>query len=707
MFSLLLLLTTISVLHLSNTETRINTKHFHRIEAQNAAEACMDYGFSELSKRWIEKTNFQNNELETNPLSLPNSYTTFYQNTNVDINSMSVTGGQATDPVWYYINPNDPNNMGDPQAGKQVFARDVIVLAEASVGPSGNQVTAYCSQLLQVRDAPLFSHAVFYNMDLEFHNGSTMTMEGPVHCNSDIYAMTSGNLYFNSTLKAAGDVLHGDLGNSGNQNSSYQGPVRIKDGSGAYRDMYSGSGSKTNNSSYYDSRMTDWASEAENRWDGNVGSKDHEVPTLVPPGISDYAPEDYSTSEVELRNHGYAILEPQLASTHGDYKGAAVQKEKFSYKAGLIVRVNKSSDSYNITYHKINRSEPNNPDSTPIMGVGDVPQEVTLTLDSTAKFAKFEKYKVDPVISSYVRRGRTYYTTTTSILGGFYDQRQQESFDEIIIDIAKLRKLVDDADPNYDNTPWSGSYKVNASGENDWNGVVYVELPVNSAASGRDDKIVVANGGLDTNGLAVKIINGSTIPNPAASSNEGFTFATNGPVYLVGNYNSDGSSSTGSSTATDGSSEAPAAIVSDTITVLSQNWEDNNYSTKSTEDEQNRVAEFTEVSAAFLTGLAPTRSSTEKSGGAHNFPRFLEDWGGVEFRYRGSLVALFESEVNWRPRYSNYGTWYTPPIRNWGFNDMFNAGRYPPGSPVVRDFRKRDFQFLTHEEYETELATLF
>ncbi|MGC4074994.1 MAG: hypothetical protein QM760_21345 [Nibricoccus sp.] len=82
---------------------------------------------------------------------------------------------------------------------------------------------------------------------------------------------------------------------------------------------------------------------------------------------------------------------------------------------------------------------------------------------------------------------------------------------------------------------------------------------------------------------ALQIINGRQLPHPnSGDTAEGFTIATNAPVYLVGNYNSDGDYTTGtniSSTSPEAYSEKdtaiteiPAAIFCDTFTILSNGW---------------------------------------------------------------------------------------------------------------------------------------
>jgi hypothetical protein len=86
---------------------------------------------------------------------------------------------------------------------------------------------------------------------------------------------------------------------------------------------------------------------------------------------------------------------------------------------------------------------------------------------------------------------------------------------------------------------------------------------------------------------AVQLINGRYLPHPnSGSSTEGFSIATNVPVYVVGNYNTSGNYSTSSNIAnnTPGSyaqaetdtdlskNEITAAIFSDMFTVLSNGW---------------------------------------------------------------------------------------------------------------------------------------
>ncbi|MEM8550279.1 MAG: hypothetical protein AAGF10_05760, partial [Verrucomicrobiota bacterium] len=245
---------------------------------------------------------------------------------------------------------------------------------------------------------------------------------------------------------------------------------------------------------------------------------------------------------------------------------------------------------------------------------------------------------------------------------------------------------------------------------NDWNGVVYVQFPVNtetdsSSASAdvnidggtqmRYDGIVTGNDPF----IALQMVNASEFPRPSYAKEKGLTLATNAPLYTVGNVNADGSSHTNDANLPDNQSEPPGAVVSDTLTVLSNKWYPESAQNRENSNKDTtggRKANYTEFSAAILTGLKPTIPDDSpylpdrgaKSGGAHNFPRFLENWGGQTLTIRGSLVALFESEVHRLAMPSQHGHYYSPPKRDWGFNDNFRNGDYPPGTPNTRTYRR-------------------
>lgn len=689
-------LTAASLLKFGSNERRLNKSNILHTRAQNAAEVMVEYGFAELKTRWRRQASFPNNALQSNPLVIPPTAKSFFDGDGILYDALELVGGNVPPGEWRYIDPDDPANLNDPQKGKLVFSRGVDIYGKAVINdPILGAKDAYCRQTLLVRDAPLFLHAVFYNMDLEFHPGPRMEMQGPVHANGDIYVQAIDRLRFHSTLNASGDIIYGFKGEGGDITQT--GSVYVKDGDGSWTSFYKG-GNKNNTSSYYDSRMGDeWREKATNRWDGNVASAEHGVPKMNPVGISDYVPDDPETGANEKFNPAYALIEPLVSTDHDNYKGDQVQVQQFAYKAGLVFKVDKVSApdapggyDYELSAYKYNREKQTDPTSPPQLKDG-LPKMQDLKLD------KVEKKLGKPLlsISRYAEDG------SGNPSGGFYDRRQEVGLDVIEMDVGLLAEMINEGEETGGNEdPWNGQYKLNPGTAVDWNGIVYVEMPFDKSSSSRADKVMPAD-----RKVALRLNNGKEVPNPEFSKksgyDEGFTLATNGQLYIKGHFNADGKSNTGSSTETDdgktfGSDEATAAIYADAITILSDDFDES----KTKKNPNKREASFTEVSAALVTGLLPSvPEGSAQSGGAHNLPRFLEDWGGVEFRYRGSLVALYESEAGIKPMNSGHSAWYRPPKRNWGYNELFGAGIYPPGTPNMRDFRRTNFQFLTLSEY--------
>jgi hypothetical protein len=79
-------------------------------------------------------------------------------------------------------------------------------------------------------------------------------------------------------------------------------------------------------------------------------------------------------------------------------------------------------------------------------------------------------------------------------------------------------------------------------------------------------------------------------------------------------------------------------------------------------------------------------------GGVHNFMRMLEDWGGQNLRYRGSMVSLFFSRQATGP-YRADANVYAPPSRGYNFDtDFLTPALLPPGTPAFRDINTLKFR---------------
>lgn len=211
---------------------------------------------------------------------------------------------------------------------------------------------------------------------------------------------------------------------------------------------------------------------------------------------------------------------------------------------------------------------------------------------------------------------------------------------------------------------------------------------------------IVANANNDY--LSVRLRGGYRLPksvNPADTG--GLSIVTERPMYILGDYNT--------------SVWRPAALMADAVTFLSNppnaamlnaapaasgsrcsasvGWCD-----VMQQNMAQRTARTATVNAAILAGHSPTPCDYARSGcsapayggGLENFPRFLENWNAVVFRYTGSLVSLYTNRFStglWgnttNVGYASAG-YYTPPTRQWSFDVNFRfPDRLPPGTPSV------------------------
>ena len=182
----------------------------------------------------------------------------------------------------------------------------------------------------------------------------------------------------------------------------------------------------------------------------------------------------------------------------------------------------------------------------------------------------------------------------------------------------------------------------------------------------------------------VRLVNGNNIPS------SGLTVASVNPVYVQGDFNTGGSPpsnaipSDPTTPQAAGYTRAPCSILADAVNILSNSWNDAN----SFAGTSSRIASNTTVNAAIISGNVPTAAvggDGSYSGGAENFPRFLENWSSATLTYYGSMVQLYQSA-------QSIGEWgkanvYSPPTRQWYFDTNFKT-KPPPGSLMVYSYVK-------------------
>jgi hypothetical protein len=169
---------------------------------------------------------------------------------------------------------------------------------------------------------------------------------------------------------------------------------------------------------------------------------------------------------------------------------------------------------------------------------------------------------------------------------------------------------------------------------------------------------------------------------PGMADPTGVTIASDQAVYVEGHYNVGDAAHP----------KMPAALMGDTINVLSSGWSQaaagrNDHQSRQSLSNAARAAANTTINAAFLGGVNVTTPGNY-NGGLENYLRFHESWSGRTLVYRGSFVSLGTPQ-------HNSGAWcgtggssasgcniYNPPVRNWDYDtDFQTVANLPPLTP--------------------------
>ena len=244
-----------------------------------------------------------------------------------------------------------------------------------------------------------------------------------------------------------------------------------------------------------------------------------------------------------------------------------------------------------------------------------------------------------------------------------YDQREGKMVDVATIDVSKLTTV------------------FNTGGVTGFNGVLYVV-----------DNTPVTTGGPSPspNPKTIRLQKGGVLPN------NGLTIASQNPVYIQGDYNTGtinsptsvpanatGNPANNDSPTVPGYTRKPSAVLADAVVFLSNAWNDANAASALNSRNASNTTYNTAVMAGFMPSgyKPPTGAQYGYSGGANNFPRFLENWSGDSCTYYGSMVELFQSKTftgAW-----DTGNIYSPPARRWNYDTNFSTTSPPGGLNAV------------------------
>jgi len=216
---------------------------------------------------------------------------------------------------------------------------------------------------------------------------------------------------------------------------------------------------------------------------------------------------------------------------------------------------------------------------------------------------------------------------------------------------------------------------------------------------------------------AIVIENGTlgNLPINFPAGTGGFTVASEEPAYILGNYNANDASLLLVPPASLGDPHAAAAVIADTVTLLSRNWNNEqsmfnprlaqppspggascpastSLMASATGNGLGRKACATSYRVAIASGKSipfPQPSGTGNdfgtNGGVHNFLRYLEDWSNQTSNYEGSLVSLYFAQ-NGIGAFKCCNMVYNPPVRHYAFDaDFTDPSKMPPGTPRFID----------------------
>lgn len=702
--SLSLGVTAAVLLSYAGSEFRLNQRNQLRFQAKNAAEGMLEYAASELMTRLQLNVNFSTGELLAAPLSAHTSRkTTLYSQAagtynNVAPSSLSLWASQYSESTSRYVDQNDPGNAYDPLRGQRVRSQTIRLLSSATAAAPNLSETQYSTQSIEIRDVFLFNYAIFYNLTMEFHPGANMTISGPVHSNVGSYFSTDALLTFLSPVTVAGNFIVGATATGRPTGRNVKFATGMDLNNDGVADTIAVTDSSIRNArgqalgTYVDSQLISrspgnrFDQVASQTWRGNLQDTSMGIASQNLPGI-----------QAGNSAQAHTLIEPPVTGGGAD---ANIEAQKYSNKSGLYIFQGANS--------------------------GAAPP-AAVAFSSAADAAAYKANATAATRAAWLAANPTKEiklpTGTVKNVRRMRDFRESAWVSTVDLDVGKLRVAVNTTTASVATNlkKWdtsAGAYADwNLDGSNGWNGRVYVEVEAPTSGFVATSDVGTMGSGATTR-TALRLINGAQVPNRRevdttnAALPDGFTIATNAPVYICGNFNSPGADAgTRSGTAVGTESvatigspkdgESPVAIAADAINILSAAWWNGTLpvgdatSNNSTEP----AATKTEVAAAFLTGNVPTTSSgASYSGGVENFPRFHENWGGVRFRYRGSMVALFNSTVATGPwSNANYGA----PTREWGFSQMFQQGRQPPGTPMLRTFRRVTYGDLTAAQFNT------
>ena len=498
-----------------------------------------------------------------------------------------------------------------------------------------NAPSAGARRLFQYTEVPLFQCMYFFQDDLEIYNPANMIVSGLMHSNH--------NMYLSTKTASSNFTIQGQV--------SYAAPYIF---SSAEPPTVVGSPAETSGTDY----APTWAA-------GGTSAQLHQVAPMSPMGSSLDAVFSGTTYAGNPNVSGtyHELIEVPVPTSVDPVETDPTNPRRLyniaAMKGGMIIHVTgtnivaaASASTANVNSSSI---------AITTLGSNGLPVAVTgktvlivsgsgASLPTTPGTTAYNNavYAFSQALSKQQYNGTT----------KFYDSRELKFMNVVNVDVGLLNTAISNS--------LTGLY----------NNVLYVYDDTTS-----------------TNPNVVRLKNGAII-----SGSDGLTVASVNPVYIQGDYNTGSTVTSGTDVPANKNGNAnndqanyksgytpkPAAIVADAVTLLSNNWQDNvSYSGTTGSTLGSRTAKNTTYNAALLGGYlsSDSISSTYYSGGAINYPRFLEGWSGIYCTYFGSMVELFPSKIATQAWImpGKTGEYYSAPSRRFNFDTNYSS-KSPPGS---------------------------
>ena len=584
-------------------------------------------------------------------------------------------------------NPNAITiNPGEPFAGLSAQEYRYDLTSVASVPVNAQQLpTAILGMRFKSRLVPMFQFAVFYDKDLEIAPGADMTLSGRVHSNGDLYLNSGATL----AIKGQVSTKKASLYRGTKRDNTCTSTVNIYDPTNPTALTCSGASRTTYNSA----GVAAWNNQI------NLG-----VPQITVPPPESFNPAPGSTywDKADLR----VVLKLDAV---GNPAGIEVRDQNNTPNTTAIKNLQQICPSVSVPLKSAatTASTTLSVNSTTGFAVGDkitVGYGSTLDYDNNVITSITPPYTItlsqqlgsNQPMSGYVSKA------IVSTSNTFFNNREKRgaagtSIRMLDVDARGLfnciqghkKGLDDDSDP------------TNVKGLDD------------ATEGGLVWFLTVAGLNYNTiNNYGVRVYNGAYLYSNINGAPEikGLTIVSDQAAYIQGDYNKRDDPFTPVTPAINEADDPattavverkrPAAILADTINVLSDNWNPND--STSTGGLGGRPALQTQINAAFLAATDTTGGAEGAAGlggayngGLENYPRLHEDWSGQTLSYRGSFVSL-GTPLHVNGPWCNTGgppcNIYNAPVRNWDYDaDFNNAANLPPLTPRFVYLRQEVF----------------